>query len=247
MAPAKRRSEILLVEDNRADATLLQMSLLRYCALPYLISVVGDGEAALTFLQQTAPYADAPRPDLIILDVGLPKKDGWEVLAAIRVTPALSTIPVVMLTGIMNAVDEEQRDRLHPTCCLLKPTHMEHYLQLVRTLEAVLSATESPTPQPQTEERVLKRGTPPYTTLKERVEAALTETKEAIAAADETMARTRKVLQATEETFQHLRARREREAEQPPSSYHLPCSVPPEQPDQTTPSPARPAIKNESA
>src|SRR4051812_22390060 len=101
MESAKQQSDILLVEDNRADSTLLQMALLQYCALPYLIHVVNDGEAALKFLHQSAPYATAPCPDLIILDISLPKKDGWEVLAAIRATPVLRTIPVVMLTGVL--------------------------------------------------------------------------------------------------------------------------------------------------
>src|SRR5262245_17285089 len=117
MEPPKRHKDILLVEDNPGDATLVQIALLRYWTVPYLIHVVHEGDAALAFLHQIAPYATAPRPDLIILDINLPRKTGWEVLAALRATPALSAIPVVMLTGLMSAGDEEYQARLHPTCC----------------------------------------------------------------------------------------------------------------------------------
>jgi two-component system response regulator len=103
--PAKRQIELLLVEDNPADVKLLQKCL-HNVTVPYHLSVVSDGEAALAFLARHAPYTRAPSPALLLLDIHLPKKSGWDVLAWVRAQPSLRSLPVVMLTGILVVVSK---------------------------------------------------------------------------------------------------------------------------------------------
>jgi chemotaxis family two-component system response regulator Rcp1 len=143
MEPPERRIEILLVEDNPGDVALLQESFLEYVNVRHQLTLVNDGEAALAFLRQQNAFANAPRPHLILLDIGLPKRDGWEVLAAIRATPSLAEIPVVILTGILTPVDEEQRATLRPTLCLLKPRALDGYENLTKSIEEVMSRNNS--------------------------------------------------------------------------------------------------------
>src|SRR5215510_1902289 len=127
-----KQKEILLVEDNPIDVYFLQKSL-PHLAYPYHLSVVSDGEAGLAFLQRQAPYHEAPTPDLILLDIHLPKKTGWDILRWIRATPAFATIPVVMLAGVLSPLDEQVRAHLQPTRCLKKPTTLEE-LHALRTI-----------------------------------------------------------------------------------------------------------------
>ena len=134
----QRRVTILLVEDNPADVTLLQQAVLEYGKLAWRIYQVADGEAALAFLRQDGVYTGMPCPHLIILDIGLPKLDGWDVLKSLRATPALATIPVVMWAGVMTRQDEEQREALHPRACFAKPMALEEYPHLVQALEQLI-------------------------------------------------------------------------------------------------------------
>jgi two-component system, chemotaxis family, response regulator Rcp1 len=129
--------QLLLVEDNPGDVKLLQECLTEV-KFPCHLSLVSDGEAALAFLARQAPYTDAPRPDLILLDVHLGKKSGWEILEWLRASPSFATIPVVMWTGVLAPADEEERDRLHPTRCLVKPSTIEGYQNLVKGLAEVI-------------------------------------------------------------------------------------------------------------
>jgi two-component system, chemotaxis family, response regulator Rcp1 len=138
MEASGSHKDILFVEDNSADVTLLQHAVLEYGKLPWRIYRVRDGQAALAFLRQEGLFADMPHPALVILDIHLPKLNGWEVLETIRATPALATIPVVMLTGIMARHDEEQRAVLRPTACVEKPVKLEEYAQLVQTIEQLI-------------------------------------------------------------------------------------------------------------
>jgi len=132
------RVEILLAEDSRVDVQVLQRCL-RAVPFPYHLTVVSDGEAALAFLQRHAPYTVAPTPGLILLDVHLSKKSGWDVLRWVRAQAALSHIPVVMLTGAFAPFYQEQRDKLRPTLCLPKPPTVEEYRALVQVCQELVS------------------------------------------------------------------------------------------------------------
>src|SRR5262245_57169513 len=109
MEAIPRPREILLVEDNQADVTIVQQ-VLRKVIVPSQLSVVSEGEAVLPFLQRQALYHEAPIPDLILLDIHLPKKSGWEILREMRATAAFATIPVVMLSTFLAPYDEQARD-----------------------------------------------------------------------------------------------------------------------------------------
>ena len=134
-----QQRDILLVEDNPVDVDMLQQAFLKYGKLSWRIYRVADGEDALTFLRQDGPYAGMPRPALVILDVTLPKLEGWDVLQTLRATPTLAMIPVVVWTGVMTPQDEQQRAALHPLECFTKPMTPEAYSQLVQELEQVVS------------------------------------------------------------------------------------------------------------
>ena len=123
--------EILLVEDSPADVRLAQETLKDY-KLQNTLHVVHDGEAALAFLRKQGEYANAPTPDMVLLDIALPKIDGTEVLTQIRQDPALKDLPVVVLTA--SALDERLLQSLNvsPDCCVLKPLTLERYLDAIR-------------------------------------------------------------------------------------------------------------------
>jgi two-component system, chemotaxis family, response regulator Rcp1 len=134
---AVRQVEIFLVEDNPIDVQILHRCL-RHVTFPYHLSVVNDAEAALAFLQRHAPYTAAPTPDLILLDIYLLGKSGWDILQWLKATPALATLPVVMLTGVLSSLDAQLRDCLQPTLCLEKPITVEGARDLTAILEEVI-------------------------------------------------------------------------------------------------------------
>ena len=136
--PRGRPAEILLVDDNPGDARLLAEHL-RTLTFPYTLRIVTDGDAALTFLRQQAPYTAAPTPEVILLDIHALKRSGWEVLEWLRTQPALASIPVVMWGGMLSPFDEQERDRVHPTQCLVKPTSVEEYQRLVELIDKLLN------------------------------------------------------------------------------------------------------------
>lgn len=123
--------EILLIEDNPADVRLAQETLKDY-KLQNVLHVVQDGESALAFLRREGRYADAPVPDLVLLDLALPKIDGIEVLAQIRTDERLSNLPVVVMAA--SPVDQEMLTDLNvtPDCFILKPLTVERYLEAIR-------------------------------------------------------------------------------------------------------------------
>ena len=129
-----RPIEILLVEDNRGDAVLasetLEMSKLRNA-----LHVVKDGVEALAFLRREGAYAKVPRPDLILLDLNLPRKDGREVLADIKADPDLKRIPVVVLTCSQDEEDIRKVYSLHANCFITKPLDIGQFLKVVRSIE----------------------------------------------------------------------------------------------------------------
>ncbi len=125
---------ILLVEDNPGDVRLTKEALAEG-KLPLDLHVAADGEEAMAFLEQGDGYTDAPHPDLVLLDLNLPKKDGREVLAEMKADPDLRRIPVVVLTtseaesDIVNAYD------LHANCYITKPVDLDQFMDLVRYIE----------------------------------------------------------------------------------------------------------------
>jgi len=120
--------EILLVEDNPGDVMLTQEAF-DECLLPHRLSVVGDGEEALQFLRQAGKYTDAPHPDLVLLDLNLPRKDGRELLAEVKNDPELRHIPVIVLSTSESDQDVARAYRLHANCYLTKPIQMDDFLK----------------------------------------------------------------------------------------------------------------------
>jgi two-component system, chemotaxis family, response regulator Rcp1 len=128
-----RHVEILLVEDSPADVVITQDALTEARVLNS-IHVVDDGEAALAFLRKQPPYAAAPRPDLILLDLNLPRKSGREVLAEIKADPALKNIPVVVLTTSRMEEDIWRAYDLHANCYVVKPLDFPAFVQAVQSI-----------------------------------------------------------------------------------------------------------------
>ena len=125
---------ILLVEDNPGDVRLMKEALSEskeYCRL----TTVEDGEQAVRFLRRLAPFADAVRPDLIFLDLNLPRKDGREVLAEIKSDSGLRRIPVIVLTTSEADRDVHRAYDLHANCYVRKPTDLDEYLSVIRACE----------------------------------------------------------------------------------------------------------------
>ncbi len=132
--PLVKPIDILLVEDNPGDADLAREAL-ESGKLNNKLFVVGDGEAAMDFLRQTGGYADAPRPDLILLDLNLPRKDGREVLADIKANDHLKRIPVVILTTSQSEEDVLKSYNLHANCYITKPIDLNQFTKVVRSIE----------------------------------------------------------------------------------------------------------------
>lgn len=129
-----RPAEILLVEDSPGDARLMQEAL-REGKVANRVSVAKDGVEALKFLRREAPYAAAPRPDLILLDLNLPKKDGREVLAEVKADADLKRIPVVVLTTSQAEEDILKAYNLHANSYMTKPVDFQQFLTLVQSIE----------------------------------------------------------------------------------------------------------------
>jgi two-component system, chemotaxis family, response regulator Rcp1 len=129
-----RPVRILLVEDNPGDARLT-VEVFKYNKMPKILTVVEDGDEALAFLRQEGKYVDALRPDLILLDLNLPKKDGRQVLAAIKSDTNLRRIPVVVLTTTRDQEDITRVYDLNANCFLTKPVDFEEFTKLVEAIE----------------------------------------------------------------------------------------------------------------
>ncbi len=126
--------EILLVEDNPGDVRLTQ-EVLNDGKVRNNMSVVKDGVDAISFLYQTGVYAGAPRPDIILLDLNLPKKDGRAVLADIKADPDLKNIPVVVLTTSSAEQDIFGSYDLHANCYITKPVDLDQFIRVIRSIE----------------------------------------------------------------------------------------------------------------
>lgn len=128
-----RPMEILLVEDNLQDAGST-MQALKQGDIQCRVSVVCDGEEAMAFLHQEEVFARAPRPDLILLDIGLPKKDGREVLAEIRGDDELKGVPVVVLTASSAHKVVLKGQGLHVDGYMTKPVSLDQFIEVVKSL-----------------------------------------------------------------------------------------------------------------
>ncbi|NVJ06195.1 response regulator [Myxococcus sp. AM001] len=126
--------EILLVEDNPGDVRLT-IEAFKEGKVSNHLSVARDGVEALAFLRRQGAYANAVRPDLILLDLNLPRKDGREVLAEIKVDPALRRIPVVVLTTSKAEEDILRTYDLHANCYIAKPVDLEQFIFVVRSID----------------------------------------------------------------------------------------------------------------
>ena len=126
--------EVLLVEDNIGDVRLTQEAL-KEGRLLVNLTVARDGIEAMDILQQKNSYAGATRPDLVLLDLNLPRKDGREVLREIKADPALKTIPVVILTTSEADADVRATYGAHANCYITKPVDMDRFFEIVKMLE----------------------------------------------------------------------------------------------------------------
>jgi CheY-like chemotaxis protein len=129
-----RPVEILLVEDNPGDVRLT-IEALRESKVRNSLSVAKDGVEALAFLRREGTFASAVRPDLILLDLNLPRKDGRQVLSEIKSDPALRTIPVVILTTSRAEQDVLRSYELQANCYITKPVDLEQFMTVVKSIE----------------------------------------------------------------------------------------------------------------
>jgi len=135
VASTGRPIEILLVEDNPGDVRITREALEGGKILNKL-HVVEDGERAMQFLRREAPYVDAPRPDVILLDLNLPKKDGRDVLREIKEDPDLHKIPIVVLTISKDEEDICHAYDLNCNCYITKPVDLDQFYRAVQSIES---------------------------------------------------------------------------------------------------------------
>ena len=133
--PQQKPIEILMVEDSPSDAQLT-IEALHAAKIANRLSHVEDGVEALQFLRQQGPYADVPRPDLILLDLNLPRKDGREVLGELKRDPDLKVIPVVVLTTSRSEQDVLRSYQLHANCYITKPVDFTKFMEVVKAIES---------------------------------------------------------------------------------------------------------------
>jgi two-component system, chemotaxis family, response regulator Rcp1 len=132
--PTLRPIEILLVEDNEADAVLAKETL-GETKLVNTIHHVVDGVEAMAFLRREGKYAQAPRPDVVFLDLNLPRKDGRKVLAEMKADESLRRIPVVIMTSSRDEADVLKAYDLHANCYITKPVDLNRFVEVVKATE----------------------------------------------------------------------------------------------------------------
>ncbi len=136
-----RRLEVLVVEDNPGDVELIRESF-KETTMAVRLNVVYDGVEAIDYLTQTGRYASATRPDLVILDLNLPKKDGREVLKEIKASESLIRIPVVVLTSSQHDRDVLQSFSPQRIRYMIKPIELEQFLSIAPTIKTWLESIE---------------------------------------------------------------------------------------------------------
>lgn len=130
----RRTAEILLVEDNDGDARLA-LEALSHSPQPNRLHVVQDGVEAMAFLRREGAHRDAPRPDVIILDLNMPRMDGREVLQAVKSDRTLRTIPIVVLSTSSAERDVEESYALHANCFVTKPLELDRFIEVIHSIE----------------------------------------------------------------------------------------------------------------
>jgi chemotaxis family two-component system response regulator Rcp1 len=130
----ERPIQILLVEDNAADAHLT-VTALRDARVEHKIDIVEDGEQALAFLKREGAHVDAPRPDFVLLDLSLPKVDGYQVLEAMKADAELRRIPVVAISSGSREVDIARAYDAQISAYLIKPPRVDEYFAAIRSLK----------------------------------------------------------------------------------------------------------------
>lgn len=141
-----RPVEFLLVEDNPGDVRLTQEAL-KDSKVRNHLNVLGDGLSALAFLRRQPPYENAPRPDIILLDLNLPKMDGRELLSHIKADPKLKRIPVVVITSSEAEQDILRTYDLHVNCYVTKPVDLDQFIKVVQSIETFwLTIVQLPLP-----------------------------------------------------------------------------------------------------
>jgi CheY-like chemotaxis protein len=129
----KNGAQVLLVDDNPADVDLTS-DVLGKSKGRFHVSAVGDGEEAILFLRRAGRYADAPSPDLIVLDLNLPRKDGRAVLSEVKSDPDLARIPVVVFTTSQASSDVNRSYELGANCYLRKPGNLSEFVEVVQSM-----------------------------------------------------------------------------------------------------------------
>jgi chemotaxis family two-component system response regulator Rcp1 len=129
--------DILLVDDNLTDVFFIREALKR-CRFSVRLGLAHDGQEALSYLHKEGRFAAMPDPDLVLLDLNLPKKDGWEVLLEMKKDLELNPIPVLIITTSSNEADARRAYRLNADFYIVKPLNMTEFPMLVRSLERFL-------------------------------------------------------------------------------------------------------------
>ena len=140
--------EVLLVEDSPGDVRLTREAF-KDAKVHINLHVASDGAKAMAFLKHEGEYANVPRPDLVLLDLNLPKKDGREVLDEIKGSPTLKSIPVVILTTSSSETDILRSYQLHANCYITKPVALDGFLKVVKSIDSFwLSVVKLPREEP---------------------------------------------------------------------------------------------------
>ncbi len=132
-SPTPRIVNVLLVEDDPGDVLMTREAFDEY--LHNRLDVVTDGAAALAYLRHEEPYTDAPRPDLILLDLNLPRRDGREVLEEVKADPKLAHIPVIVLTTSQAEEDVLRSYQLHANAYVTKPVDFDGFIEAIKQID----------------------------------------------------------------------------------------------------------------
>ena len=133
LTPVMEKKEILIAEDNPGDVELIRESVIEM-DIPNNISIVGDGVEAWDFIRQKGQFKDAPIPDLILLDLNLPKKNGWSLLQLLKKDKQYRKIPVVVLTSSESDDDIQKAYANHANCYVTKPSTLDEYQDVIKTI-----------------------------------------------------------------------------------------------------------------